>query len=220
MFYCLRPGQAHRFRLEPGTEGIIFSFTVSFFNPGELESECAYQASLNQLFHGRQAINIRSELAADMMEIVRKMRSELDNVYSYRLQILTRYFRIFLIYLNRHLAEEDMASALQTKERWLVNNFMQLLDKSFRQRKMVADYALQLAVTPNYLNRIVKKQTGYPAGHYIRQRVVLEAKRMGRYTSASMKEIAYDLGFLDCAHFSKFFKTVSGTNFSEFKKGA
>ena len=34
-----------------------------------------------------------------------------------------------------------------------------------------------------------------------------------------MKEIAYDLGFLDSAHFSRFFKTFGGINFSEFKRG-
>ena len=97
---------------------------------------------------------------------------------------------------------------------------MELLDKNFKEKKMVAEYAAQLLVTPNYLNRIVKKITGFSAGHHIRQRVVLEAKRMGRYSDAGMKEIAYDLGFLDSAHFSRFFKTFGGINFSEFKRGA
>jgi AraC-like DNA-binding protein len=85
---------------------------------------------------------------------------------------------------------------------------------------MVAEYAAQLLVTPNYLNRIVKRNTGFSAGHHIRQRIVLEAKRMGRFSGAGLKEIAYDLGFLDIAHFSRFFKTFGGTNFSEFKRGA
>ena len=83
---------------------------------------------------------------------------------------------------------------------------------------MVAEYAQKLLVTPNYLNGIIKKNTGYSAGHHIRQRVVLEAKRMSRYSDAAMKEIAYNLGFADISHFSKFFKTEAGTNFSDFKK--
>jgi hypothetical protein len=37
----------------------------------------------------------------------------------------------------------------------------------------------------------------FSAGHQIRQHIVLEAKRMGRYSGAGMKEIAYDLGFAD-----------------------
>jgi AraC-like DNA-binding protein len=42
---------------------------------------------------------------------------------------------------------------------------------------------------------------------------------MGRYSDAGMKEIAYNLGFLDTAHFSRFFKTFGGINFTEFKRG-
>lgn len=42
---------------------------------------------------------------------------------------------------------------------------------------------------------------------------------MGHYSDAGMKEIAYSLGFLDSAHFSRFFKTFAGINFSEFKRG-
>ena len=97
---------------------------------------------------------------------------------------------------------------------------MESLDKNFKEKKMVAEYTAELLVTPNYLNRIVKRNSGLSASHYIRKRIVLEAKRMGRYSDAGMKEIAYDLGFLDLAHFSRFFKTFGGTNFSEFKRGA
>jgi AraC-like DNA-binding protein len=34
-----------------------------------------------------------------------------------------------------------------------------------------------------------------------------------------MKEIAYSLGFDNLAHFSKFFKSNSGVNFTDYKKG-
>ena len=92
------------------------------------------------------------------------------------------------------------------------------LEKKFKEKKMVADYAAELFITPNYLNGIIKKITGFSAGYHIRQRVVLEAKRLGRYSDAGMKEIAYSLGFEDSSHFSKFFKAVAGMNFSDFKK--
>jgi len=219
VFFCLKPGQVHRLRIDTGGEGYLFSFANSFFDPGELESECAFQAVLGRLFSDPQGIGISREIAGDMLTIVEKMREELAHRYPYRTLMLKRYFRILLIYLTRLLAGDEK-TALQTKEQLLLFRFMERLDRDFREKRMVADYAQQLSVTPNYLNRIVKKHTGYCAGHFIRQRVVLEAKRLGLYSCASMKEIAYDLGFPDCSHFSKFFKTVAGTNFSEFKKGA
>jgi len=47
----------------------------------------------------------------------------------------------------------------------------------------------------------------------------MEAKRYAMYSALTMKEVADRLGFDDCAHFSKFFRNFSGTNFSTFKRG-
>jgi len=46
----------------------------------------------------------------------------------------------------------------------------------------------------------------------------MEAKRLALYSQVSMKEIAYGLGFDNLAHFSKYFKTNSGSNFTDFKR--
>jgi AraC-like DNA-binding protein/mannose-6-phosphate isomerase-like protein (cupin superfamily) len=218
LFY-VKPDQAHHFQLLEETEGFVFSFTDSFFRMDEYDFGWTFQASLMQLFSEGRPKDITYEMEEDMKEIVLKMIKESENDYSCRVEILKRYFKIFLIYLAR-TADENFQSAEQSRETELVKRFMELVDKNFKEKKMVAEYAGQLLVTPNYLNRIVKKITGYAAGHHIRQRIVLEAKRMGRYSDAGMKEIAYNLGFLDSAHFSRFFKTFGGTNFSDFKRGA
>lgn len=83
----------------------------------------------------------------------------------------------------------------------------------------VKDYARLLHVTPNYLNETVKQRTGYPAGYHVRQRIILEAKKMIAYSGLCSKEIAWTLGFWDIAHFSRFFKTNAGMNVSEFRNG-
>jgi len=216
--FCLRPHQAHQFQIQDGMEGFVFSFSDSFFKMDDYDFGWTGHASLFQLFSEGRAIGTTLEMEEDMKEIVLKMIKELQNQYSYGIELLRRYFKIFLIYLAR--LDENTQSVEQSRETERVKSFMELLDKDFKEKKMVAEYARQLMVTPNYLNMIVKKNTGFSAGHHIRQRVVLEAKRMGRYSGAAMKEIAYDLGFLDSAHFSKFFKAFAGINFSEFKKEA
>jgi AraC-like DNA-binding protein len=62
--------------------------------------------------------------------------------------------------------------------------------------------------------------SGFTASYHIQQRIVLEAKRRAIFNGDSMKQIAYCLGFCDPAHFSKYFKNSSGTNFTDFKKTA
>lgn len=83
---------------------------------------------------------------------------------------------------------------------------------------MVSDYARELAVTPNYLNEIIRKKTGIAASDHIKNRIILEAKREAVHGGGSMKEIAYRLGFDDLAHFSKYFKNATGRSFTEFRK--
>jgi len=217
MLYCVRPGQVHQLQTCKDTEGFVLSFTESFLKLADHEFDPTCQAGLFQLFSGSWSISIPKEIIADINEIVVKMTEEFDNHYSFRDQLLSRYFKIFLIYLNRQIEEAPEAVG-QTRETELVKSFLELLEKNYKEKKMVAEYAAELSVTPNYLNGIVKKITGFPASYHIRQRVVLEAKRLGRYSDAGMKEIAYSLGFSDSCHFSKFFKSFSGMNFSDFRK--
>ncbi|HTE11655.1 MAG TPA: helix-turn-helix transcriptional regulator [Chitinophagaceae bacterium] len=214
--FCIRPNQAHRFYVSADMEGFVFSFTDSFFNTAEQEFDRASQVGLFQIFSQSSHIRIASDAEPAMKEIAALMIKEYENQFASGIELLKRYFRIFLIYLSRQ-TEETSNAAMQSRETSLLNEFMEMLEHNFKEKKMVADYAGKLCVTPNYLNRVIKKNTGFPARHHIKQRVLLEAKRLGRYSNAGMKQIAYSLGFSDSAHFSKFFKSGSGTNFSDFK---
>jgi AraC-like DNA-binding protein len=99
----------------------------------------------------------------------------------------------------------------------VVQHYLQLINEQFLEKKAVTDYAAQLSVTPNYLNDVTKQITGYTAGHHIRQRVLVEIQRKMMYSAANMKEIAYSLGFIDPAHFSKYFKSLTGMGFLEYR---
>lgn len=215
--FCIKAGQVHHLVTDQNIEGFILSFTDAFLNTGEYEFDLTCQASFFELFIKPEGIFIHPEMENDLKELINKMTKEFNNLYLFRTQLLRRYLKIFLIYLTRQF-EENFHTTRYTRNNELVRNFIGLLDKNFKEKRMVADYARQLFVTPNYLNEIVKKNTGYSAGHHIRHRIVLEAKRLGHYSDICMKEIAYTLGFSDSAHFSKFFKTVTGSNFSDFKK--
>jgi AraC family transcriptional regulator, transcriptional activator of pobA len=215
--YFIKPNQVHRLLLSKNAQGFILSFKDSFFSLGAHEFDLTCQASLFQLFTRLQFLSIQKEMVSDILEIMIKMIREFENEYSFKAQLLRRYFKIFLIYVSRQFENEKQTDD-HSRETELTKSFMELLEKNFKEKKLVADYAAELYITPNYLNGIVKKNTGFSAGHHIRQRVVLEAKRMCRYSDAGMKEIAYRLGFVDSSHFSKFFKGVSGMNFSDFKK--
>lgn len=212
----IKPGQFHGLQLTEGLEGYIISFTEAFLGMADHDLQSIYQHLYQMLAKTHETV-ISDENLSDMRDITEIMLKEFNNHNLYRAEILRRYFKIFLIYLSRQF-EAPVDAQRQPRNTELLQNFMSLLEKNFKTKKMVADYADQLAVTPNYLNEVIKKTTGFSAGHHIRQRVALEAKRQAAYSNICMKKIAYDLGFCDMAHFSKFFKNTTGMNFSDFKK--
>ena len=213
----IKPGQVHHLRLNGSFEGYAISFSETFLCMEEQETNSAYHSTLFKMFASAKAISIGNDVAPDMSAIAERMKKEFDSHNLFRVEILRRYFKIFLIYITRQL-EGSFNTMRQTRNIELSQRFMALVERNYKEQKMVSDYAAMLSVTPNYLNEIVKKTTGFSAGHHIRQRVALEAKRQAAYSGNCMKEIAYFLGFGDMAHFSKFFKNATGINFSEFKK--
>ncbi|AYL94500.1 AraC family transcriptional regulator [Mucilaginibacter celer] len=212
----IKPGQLHDLNFGGGLQGYVISFTDSFLDADDYGRETTY-GHFYQLFSMMQSTTIDAELAEDMLDITEIMMKEYSRHNLYRAEILKRYFKIFLIYLSRQF-EAVSQPAKPSRNTEILQNFTGLLEKNFREYKMVSDYADQLSVTPNYLNEVVKKLTGQSAGHHIRQRVASEAKRQAVYPDSCMKQIAYDLGFCDLAHFSKFFKNATGTNFSDYRK--
>ena len=218
MIYCIPPGKIRKATIESGTEGYYISFATEFLflSGGDSHSSVWFE-----YFDGQSNV-VSSCLDQDqhfeLEMIAEKMKWEFSNHLSRRLELLKGLLNIFMIYFSRKL-ESPRQNTLTDNENELARKFIKLLKKQFHTKKMVIDYARQLCVTPNYLNRIVKKVTGFRASHHIQQQIVLEAKRHALYSSSSMKEIAYHLGFDNLAHFSTFFKKNCGMNFTDYKKG-
>lgn len=215
--YCTKPGQAAKFEPAEDVDGFTISFSADFLALAGNHEDQFYQSALFHPLLSLFIIKVREELKPEMLEIAEKMMREYSEAYACKDEILRGLLKIFLVYLKRQQVEPG-EQLVHLNQPGLVSRFFSLLEKNFANRKMVSDYAQDLAVTPNYLNEAVKKTSGFPASYHIRQRITLEAKRKAAYVRMSMKEIAYDLGFDDISHFSKYFKKASGVSFTDFKK--
>jgi AraC family transcriptional activator of pobA len=215
--FCVMPRQAHRCDNSNELEGYIIRFEPSFLEETLQPLDMPPTMTLLQLCSTSKEIVIEKPIISQLVQIVESMISELQQTNFLANEMVKRYFEIFIIFLTRQ-AKDKFSTSAKTRNTELVEEFTSLIEKHFKEKKMVSDYATQLCITPNYLNEIVKKITGHSAGYQIRQRIALEAKRQAVHSGLCMKEVAYQLGFSDAAHFSKFFKSNTGKNFSEFKK--
>ncbi len=216
--YYLKPGRALTLDINEDAKGYLISFSREFLELYEKKTTELINTSFFNYSMNLPVIKIDAEMRSFMMAIANEMLQEFQNYFELRLEILKGLLKIFMIYLSRQF-ENDASNSSASRNWDLANIFYSQLEKHFVTKKMVKDYADMLAVTPGYLNEIVKDASGYSASYHIKQRIILEAKRRTIFEGDSMKEIAYYLGFFDPAHFSKYFKNWSGVNFTDFKKG-
>jgi len=92
------------------------------------------------------------------------------------------------------------------------------VEQHYPEKKLPKAYAEMLFVTPNHLNAICTATAGKSAGELIRERVLLEAKRLLVNSQMSIAEIGYQLNFEDNAYFSRFFKKYTSVTPEAFRK--
>jgi AraC family transcriptional regulator, transcriptional activator of pobA len=218
MVYCISPGKAYKY-LENNTilNGYYISFSPDFIQPWKGYEMKGAMEFFEETFH-LQFIAVTESIQHEMEMIADKMKQEYNNCFNQKLELLRGLLNIFVIYFSRTAVQENDVKGF-TRDNILFKQFMSLVKKNFVSKKMVSDYADELCVTANYLNRTVKKVSGNTASYHIQQQIIMEAKKQAVHCGSSMKEIAYQLGFDNLAHFSKFFKNNSGTNFTCFRKG-
>jgi AraC family transcriptional regulator, transcriptional activator of pobA len=88
----------------------------------------------------------------------------------------------------------------------------------FRKEHTVAAYAAMLNKSPKTLsNYFLQRGTESPL-HIVQERIMLEGRRLLRYSDKSVKEIAYEIGYEDVQAFSRAFRQKEGTSPSEFRE--
>lgn len=110
---------------------------------------------------------------------------------------------------------------LQTPENHPSNaTVAHFLEKVFdRKRKpgKVSDYADELCITPNYLNRLVRNQTHHSAMDWIEISRLNLAKALLRQNEMQIAEIAVAVGIDDQSYFTRFFKKNAGCTPSQYR---
>jgi len=105
---------------------------------------------------------------------------------------------------SRYKTNENSIS--KGKGHILVKRFYQLVEENYLKNLSLSDYAALLMVTPNHLTQTVKQFTGKTSTQVIKQKQILEIKRLLVHTNLNVTEIATQLNFDDQSYFTKFFK--------------
>lgn len=156
---------------------------------------------------------------ADLAHLFAKLLQEMESSYVYRQEVVRNYLNLVL---HEALKLQPQATYYRHPNAGsrIVALFQGLLERQFPidspeqglQLRTPADFARQLSVHVNHLNRAVRALTGKSTSAHIAERLVAEAKALLQHTSWSTAEIAYGLGFSYPTYFNNFFKKQTGTS--------
>lgn len=119
------------------------------------------------------------------------------------------FFTGFHDYLYRH-PEAIPPETGSRRVNELFGEFMQELEKNYKDQRRVAYYASALRITPKYLNNIVRIKTSQSPKEIIDHYTVLHIKKLLRNSKLSLKQISWELHFSDFSFFSRYFKARTG----------
>ena len=153
-----------------------------------------------------------------LYEVIDKMRDEFllnDSLEGEMLRLLLKRF----IILCTRLAREHFSDSQKKESGFdIIRQYSILVDKHFKEKKRVADYAEMLHRSPKTLSNIFASYQLPSPLRIIHERIITEAKRLLLKSPASVKEIATILGFEHVCTFSRFFKQIMVENISDYRR--
>lgn len=132
--------------------------------------------------------------------------------------IVEAQLKLLLALIVRLRAAHGFSATGQTPKAALLRRFRQLVEVRFREHLPLAHYARALGISEDRLHAVASRAAGVPPKEIMQRRLALEAKRHLLYTTMTIKEIAYDLGFHDPAYFCRFFTRRAGMAPSVYRK--
>lgn len=173
------------------------------------------------LYFGTQGVPIIDLDDAEIHSFTRLLgvlREEFEVVDAIQEEMLRAILKKWLIKSTRILKRQHNFIGENEPKVELLRQFKILVEKNYRECHKVSDYAKLLNKSPKTIANQFKLLGQESPSMLIQQRIISEAKRYLLYSSLSIKEIAFHLGFEEAPSFSHFFKSKTKISPKHFKE--
>lgn len=216
VLFFLSPGQIFSVESEKIKEAYRINFVRDFYCIQIHDKEVACNGVLfNNVYETPFVAPCKKDIQK-IDFILENLIEEFTNSETAQHDMLQTYLKQLIIHSVRIQKENHQLK--ENNESKLFKDFSVLVEMNFKQLHSVTDYANRLGVSPKSLTKNFQKVGTTTPSDFIKNRIILEAKRQLLYSSDSVKQIAFDLGFNDPAYFSRFFTKATSKSPLQFKK--
>ena len=202
--------------------GFYCIFNQQFFSQyGNLNQYEVFQPNGNHLFE------LTDEQVAQVTRIYERMFDEITSDYIHKYDMLRNLvFELLHVALKMQPTSTFDKQPINASQR-ISALFLELLERQFplddtHQQvafRSASDFATQLNVHVNHLNRAVKETTQKTTSQLIAERILQESKILLQRSNWNVSDIAYALGFTEVTHFNNFFKKHTLLSPLKFRNG-
>ncbi len=200
--------------------GAFCIFNQHFFHQfGSLSQYSVFQPNGTHLFE------LTDEQASQVSVIFERIFQEINSEYVHKYDVLRNIvFELLHFAMKMEPSSNFDKQPINASQR-ISTLFLELLERQFPidevhpkiQFRTASDFASQLNVHVNHLNRSVKDTTEKTNSQIIAERILQESKILLKHSAWSVSEIAYALGFTEVTHFNNFFKKHTATSPLKFR---
>jgi AraC family transcriptional activator of pobA len=216
--FFMSPGQVHDFQLSEDTEGYTINFSAEFYALQLKNKDSLNEIPVYAIEQPISAVYLDEAQADDLRKLIDGIADEYEGEQSGHHDVLRAYLSIFLVKASR-MAEPAANGDPTQRSVSITRRFKGLLEQHFRTVSEVEQYARMLRITERALNEATRRAAGATAGKLMRERVMLEAKRLLLHSEVAVSEIADQLSFDDPAYFSRCFKKHTGRSPVDYRQG-
>ncbi len=216
--FLIHPQNIHAIKKDVATQGGVVKFTPVLFSQNESESDFMLCNSVFDDIDVLPVILLTTTQSEEIGRLFEEIHREYGNKSELTRQILGSYLRIFLLKIYALKKDNLPGEVLKSTDMLRFRSFQQLVESNFKIHHEASFYAEALKLTGKTLGNITRNVSGRPPSELIKERILLEAKRLLHHSSLSVKEIAYHLGFEDSSYFIRFFKLNTKISPLSYKK--
>ncbi|MEZ4827653.1 MAG: AraC family transcriptional regulator [Bacteroidia bacterium] len=216
--HFIGPGRVHRIEGDTESLGYVIAFTREFFCREESERRLLDEASFFLAGTEDPSLLLENEDIEYIRMVMENMVRDYLSTRAWKDNLLRAWLKIILIRSIELFREKTgTADTSNIHARFIVEKFQILLEKHYKNYHQVNEYADQLAITPDHLNRLTRQTLGKKASDMILDRIILEASRLLLFSDLNVKEIAYQLSFTDPSYFGRLFRKKTGQSPNMFR---
>jgi AraC family transcriptional regulator, transcriptional activator of pobA len=167
-------------------------------------------------FNGRPIVQVPTAYIPVVSALLERIGAEFIGNLPNRDVLIQSYLITLFLELSRFVETANIQKSNAALR--ITDQFKNLLNAKMGQRHLITEYAAELAVSPNHLNKCVKQATNRSAGEWINEMVLLESKVLLAQSSLTIAEVAYKIGMEDQSYFGRFFKNKTGFTPTHYRK--